>query len=270
MPNRILRDGILSSERVALLNWQEEVFYRRLMSVVDDFGRYHANPKLLRASCYPLLIDKVSDADVGKWLTSCVTAALVSVYPASDGKRYLQLMDFRQQARAEKSKFPQMQDGCVADAAQVHGKCVADAPVYGVVVEGVVETDAIASAASAKPPRAAKKCPATFDLTAELLEFAARFPAVDCQAETAKLRDHTFKNPISDWPGAWRNRIRRASESASAKPRALTGETAWQRSQRERMEQFAPGVAAKAPGLKPALNIIEMERGNGIAISVGG
>jgi hypothetical protein len=70
------------------------------MSVVDDFGRFHANPKLLRAACYPLLIDKVSDADIGKWLTSCVTAALVSVYPAPDGKRYLQLLDFRQQARA--------------------------------------------------------------------------------------------------------------------------------------------------------------------------
>lgn len=123
MPNRILREGILTSERVAMLNWAEEVFYRRLMSVVDDFGRYHANPKLIRAACYPLLIDKVSDADVGKWLTSCVTAALVSVYPAQDGKRYLQMLDFRQQTRAEKSKFPPMPDGCLADAQQMHTTC---------------------------------------------------------------------------------------------------------------------------------------------------
>jgi hypothetical protein len=130
LPNRILREGILTSERIAMLNWPEEVFYRRLMSVVDDFGRYHANPKLLRAACYPLLIDKVSDADVGKWLTSCVTAALVSVYPAPDGKRYLQMLDFRQQARAEKSKFPQMQDNCVADAQQVHSTSTAPAPVF--------------------------------------------------------------------------------------------------------------------------------------------
>lgn len=140
MPNRILREGILTSERVAALNWQEEVFYRRLMSVVDDFGRYHANPKLLRAACYPLLIDKVSDADVGKWLTSCVTAALVSVYPAPDGKRYLQLLDFRQQARAEKSKFPQMQSDCVADAAQMSSTGIASAPVFGDVVVDVVDT----------------------------------------------------------------------------------------------------------------------------------
>ncbi|MDP1707637.1 MAG: hypothetical protein Q8L89_00965 [Gammaproteobacteria bacterium] len=131
MPNRILREGILASERVAMLSWAEEVFYRRIMSVVDDFGRYHANPKLLRAACYPLLIDKVSDADTGKWLTSCVTAALVSVYLAPDGKRYLQLLDFRQQTRAEKSKYPPPPEGCTAATTHVSSICVADAHLDG-------------------------------------------------------------------------------------------------------------------------------------------
>lgn len=99
----------MSSESVSALSWAEEVFYRRLMSVADDHGRFHAAPKLIRAACYPLLIDKVSDADIGKWLTACVTAALVSVYPASDGKRYLQIIKFGQQVRA-KSKFPEPSD----------------------------------------------------------------------------------------------------------------------------------------------------------------
>lgn len=106
MATRILRDGILTSERVAKLGWAEEVFYRRLMSVADDHGRYYALPALLRAACYPLHLDKVSDADIGKWLTACVNAALVSVYPASDGKRYLQILDFGQRIQS-KSKFPE-------------------------------------------------------------------------------------------------------------------------------------------------------------------
>lgn len=122
MPNRILREGILTSERVARLGWPAEVFYRRLMSVVDDFGRYYATPMLLRAACYPLHLDKVSDSDIGKWLAVCAEADLVRVYPAEDGKRYLQMVDFRQQVRATASKFPQMQDGCVADAQQVPSK----------------------------------------------------------------------------------------------------------------------------------------------------
>lgn len=130
MPNRILREGILTSERVAMLGWAEEVFYRRLMSVVDDFGRFTANPKLIRAACYPLLVDKVSDADVGKWLAKCAEAALVSVYPAPDGKRYLQLHDFKQQTRAEKSKYPEMPSRCIADATQPPSNGTASAHVY--------------------------------------------------------------------------------------------------------------------------------------------
>lgn len=105
MPQRLIRDGILSSERVCSLSWTAEVFYRRLMSVVDDYGRYYANTKLVRAACYPLQIDKVSDSDIEKWLTQVVEAALVRVYPAQDGKRYLEILDFNQRVQS-KSKFP--------------------------------------------------------------------------------------------------------------------------------------------------------------------
>lgn len=85
------------------------------MSVVDDYGRFHTSPKILRASLYPLQIDKVSDSDIGKWITGCVTAGLVRVYPASDGKRYLELLKFGQQIRS-KSKFPEPSDGVLLQA----------------------------------------------------------------------------------------------------------------------------------------------------------
>lgn len=123
MPNRILREGILTSPRMAKLGWAEEVFYRRLHSVVDDFGRYYADFGLLHAACYPRQLNKVTDADIGKWLTSCVTAGLVSVYPAEDGERYLQLLDFGQQIRAKKSRFPQPPSTCVADAERTGSAC---------------------------------------------------------------------------------------------------------------------------------------------------
>ena len=118
MPNRILREGILTSPRMARLGWAEEVFYRRLHSVVDDFGRYFADVGLLRAACYPRQLNKVSDSDIGKWLQVIADAGLVRVYPASDGERYLEVVDFGQQVRAKKSRFPGMQSTCVADAKQ--------------------------------------------------------------------------------------------------------------------------------------------------------
>jgi hypothetical protein len=75
------------------------------MSVVDDFGRFSANPKLLRASCFPLRLDTVSDGDVNASLLECVVANLIKVYEVT-GKQYLELVDFRQQVRSKVSKFP--------------------------------------------------------------------------------------------------------------------------------------------------------------------
>ena len=134
MPNRIVRDGILTSQRVNLLSSEAELFYRRLMSVVDDFGRYHANPTLLRAACYPLKIDSVTDKDVEKWLSDCTTARLIIIYTIA-GKHCIELLDFRQQVRAKKSKFPapdeHMRSVCVADASQVIANAHLDGDVDG-------------------------------------------------------------------------------------------------------------------------------------------
>lgn len=124
------------------LGWAEEVLYRRLHSVVDDFGRYYADPGMLRAACYPRQLGKVSDSDIGKWLQTIADAGLVRVYPASDGERYLEVLDFGQQVRAKKSKFPSVPSGCVADAQQEAGKPTANAPVFVSVsvIESVSES----------------------------------------------------------------------------------------------------------------------------------
>jgi hypothetical protein len=105
MPDRILRAGILSSEAVNKLTWQAEVFYRRLMSVVDDFGRYDARASILRAALYPLKLDRVSEPDVVKWIDECREAGLVRVY-VECSRGYLEVTKFDQRLRAKKSKWP--------------------------------------------------------------------------------------------------------------------------------------------------------------------
>lgn len=156
MPNRILREGILTSPRIARLGWGEEVFYRRLHSVVDDFGRYYADLGMLRAACYPRQLGKVSDPDIGKWLTALVEAALVRVYPAEDGERYLEVLDFGQQVRAKKSKFPDPRSTCIADAAQSLSRDQAnahlDVSVFGDVSVSEGEDSAVAQSASPPTP----------------------------------------------------------------------------------------------------------------------
>jgi len=210
MPNRILREGILTSERVERLNWAEEVFYRRLMSVVDDFGRYYARPALLLAACYPLLLKKVSDSDIEKWLSACENAALVRVYPAEDGKRYLQLLDFKQQVRAAASKFPPMPSGCVADAQQPPASAH-----LGVSVSGVVSEDVCGTVADAPPPPAAKKkkatqLPAEFCVSDRVTAWAAEhgFGQLDEHLEAFKLKAAAKAYTYTDWDAAFMGAIR--------------------------------------------------------------
>jgi hypothetical protein len=112
MPSRILRDGILTSVPINRLSPGAELFYRRLMSVVDDYGRYYAIPGLLRAACYPLQLDRIREDDVISWLIECTKLShsdtkepLIVVY-AVQGKECLQITKFKQQYKT-KPKFPE-------------------------------------------------------------------------------------------------------------------------------------------------------------------
>lgn len=126
MPNRIIREGFLTSDKVDKLSWVEECFYHRLLLAVDDYGRYHADPPLLIGKIMPRKIGNVSNQDIEKWLTACVTAGLVRVYGV-EGKRYLEVLQFDQRTRAKKSKFPapdeEKTDACQSDDGHVSDTC---------------------------------------------------------------------------------------------------------------------------------------------------
>lgn len=105
MPDRIVRTGILTSDRVDKLDSESEVFYRRLIGVVDDFGRYDARPTILIAHCFPLRIDRITQDRVKNWLSSCVKAGLIVVYEV-DGHAFLELFNLGDRRRAKYSKYP--------------------------------------------------------------------------------------------------------------------------------------------------------------------
>lgn len=126
MPTRLIREGILSSARINALSFGAEIFYRRLMSVADDYGRYYASPGTLRGACWPTSPDKVKDSQVFEWLSECCKGAdpLIVTYYVK-GCNYLQIQGFNQQTRS-KSKFPEYVSNCLASASQVISKCLAD------------------------------------------------------------------------------------------------------------------------------------------------
>lgn len=105
MPSRLIREGILTSDRVDRLSPPAEVFYRRLMSKVDDHGLFDARVPVLLSALYPLRLDPdhphaTTAADVKAWLGECTDAGLVETYAVA-GKPFLRMLDTRWPARSE-------------------------------------------------------------------------------------------------------------------------------------------------------------------------
>lgn len=155
MPNRIVRQGILTSKAVNALTPLAELFYRRLLSVVDDFGRYEAEAMVLRAACYPRKLDDVKEKDIKGWLDECVAGGLVFAYKYKDTP-YLEIQNFKQNPRAKTSKFPDIEgqtvvkrdangehlhSRCIADATQTHSTRLAPAPVVVSAYESADEDE---------------------------------------------------------------------------------------------------------------------------------
>lgn len=123
MPNRMLRDWT-RSDKVNSLTVNAERFFTRLIMVVDDYGRFYADPRLLKANLFPLLLDSIRDADILRWMAECQKAELIVVFE-NNSKKYLQIDDFRQRLRIKRQKFPnpdgsnmRTYDGHVSDISQ--------------------------------------------------------------------------------------------------------------------------------------------------------
>lgn len=103
MANRILRDWTFS-ENIDLLSYEAESFFTRLIMKADDYGRFHATEKLLKAALYPLR--DVPLKTIAKMLTECVNVGVVFCYEVN-GKLYLEIPNFGQRLRQMNSRFPE-------------------------------------------------------------------------------------------------------------------------------------------------------------------
>lgn len=215
MPNRIIREGILTSERVAALDWASEVFYRRLHSIVDDYGRHEAGHQLLRAKCYPLQTDSVRVADIARWMAACHDSGLILVYGAN-GKQYLEVCDFNQRTRTD-SKYP-APPSSANTCPQMPANARLGVCVVGGVCEDVVEQVAPPSATPAADPKPKAKngsrLPEGWTLPPEWAAWArAKRPDLNIQEQGEKFADFFHAAPgvkgrKTDWQATWRNWIR--------------------------------------------------------------
>lgn len=101
----MVKPSILGDEEINQLSWGAEVFYRRLTSVLDDYGRFDGRSQMLLAALYPLKLDRVSVPDVVKWIDECREAGLVRMYTVA-GRPYVEDLKWDQRMRSSKSKWP--------------------------------------------------------------------------------------------------------------------------------------------------------------------
>lgn len=109
MPNRGIKESILTSKTIDRLSPLAERFFYRLLLVCDDYGRTEADPSVLRSRCFPRQVDRVSNEDVEGWLQELVNAPLIVRYTVGD-RDYLQFIKWdehqRRGRKAKRSKYP--------------------------------------------------------------------------------------------------------------------------------------------------------------------
>lgn len=217
MPNRIIRDGLLTSERFDALNWREQCFFTRLLLVVDDYGRYDARGKVLRSILFPLSLDKVSQSDVESCLKSLEAAGLVRLYEVA-GKPYLEVLNFRQRVRAKVSKYPSpngeendghMSDMRLTDDGHMTGTCLTDDGHMLAKTEAKTNSES-ESKSEARPRARAQEAPPP-ESVEEVVRYMRNQPDVMLNAGQLQLCAESFfgeygaigwtlkGQPVRDW-----------------------------------------------------------------------
>lgn len=104
MPNRVLRD-YTDSLRFDGISAEGERLFIRLLTKADDYGRFHADPRLVCAACFPLE-QSIEPKHAAKWLAELEERGLIVTYHA-EGKHCLAVINYGQRLRNSRVKFPQ-------------------------------------------------------------------------------------------------------------------------------------------------------------------
>jgi hypothetical protein len=114
MPQRFLRPGITSSRRFNACSWFAQSLYIRLLTLVDDFGRFDADIIVLRGLAFPLGDEKSEPVPVDHVMAArseLEARKLLTVWKAGE-KEFLQVTNWQERARASASKYPEPPDSC--------------------------------------------------------------------------------------------------------------------------------------------------------------
>lgn len=103
MPNRLIREGLLDSDRYWSVTIEARQLYLHLMLLADDLGLVSLAPAFVRRRCFD---EKPSDEKVTRLITELSDADLVRVYQV-DGGRFGFIPRFQQRLRVKRIRHPE-------------------------------------------------------------------------------------------------------------------------------------------------------------------
>lgn len=106
MPNRIIKESLCSSEKIALLTDFEFRLWIGLITQADDTGRGDARPAIIKGHVFPLR-DRITVKDISGALHGLAAKGCISLYEI-DGRSYFWFPSWakHQRIRDAKPKFP--------------------------------------------------------------------------------------------------------------------------------------------------------------------
>jgi hypothetical protein len=103
LPDRVIRDELLTSERYWSVSIEAQRLFIHVMLCADDLGRFSGKNYTIRAACFPG--QAIPAEKVEKLLAELQDSDLVRVYQSS-GERFLFVPRFRQRLRFKTSRYP--------------------------------------------------------------------------------------------------------------------------------------------------------------------
>ena len=219
MPNRILKESILTDKKFNMLSLLEESIYHRLLVSVDDYGVLYADPTLLSHILFPRKTD-IDGETIRKSLKHMEKLGLLCIYMANE-EEYLKICSWENDQRplpafslpvkdkpvkvqpAEEPEKPAEKTVVIAEQRskpEVKELPVAEIPLNDNSVYGVTRE--------------------------EVEEYTTLYPAVDILQELRNMRGWSLSNPqkrktrsgVKKFINSW---LARAQNEGGSNPRSV-------------------------------------------------
>ena len=228
MPNRILKESILTDKKFNMLSLLEESIYPRLLVSVDDYGVLYADPTLLSHILFPRKTD-IDGETIRKSLKHMEKLGLLCIYMANE-EEYLKICSWEndQRLRNTRHKYPtpEQVDNTKPD------KPVKVQPAEE--PEKPAEKTVVIAEKRSKPE--VKELPvaeiplndnSVYGVTREEVEeYTTLYPAVDILQELRNMRGWSLSNPqkrktrsgVKKFINSW---LARAQNEGGSNPRSV-------------------------------------------------